>query len=502
MKYLVFLSQECNAVSFFSFATRWETRKGFALPLEATCSTHRKLAATTLAAALFLFLAGPIGAQAQTATVNWSNVHQTMQGFGAFGAYAPMGSTYQTLFFSTLGYSLLRESVPMGNADCSTVNSTCGSGGTFANPFIVADAQACVADGCKVWVSVSTPPASMKTNDSVYCTVTSATLFPEDYGTFASYISNFIASVATYDGVSLYAISPQNEPDTCINGVQPTEGFSGMTAENLDTFIKANLGPTMAANGQSGTLIIMPETGTYSDLSTYAGTCMGDSGCSSYIGITAFHDYDNASSPTNPYSTSQFWETEVSAPPAPPGGFSTSWDPSIADALLWAQMVHTNLVNGATAWHYFWYVDPTGSNENSGLINPAMSTPISIRTYAIAQWAKFVRPGWVRIDATANPVSGVDVTAFKNPSTGAFAIVAVNENASGSAVNFSLAGFTPASVTPYVTSATLSVSPQSNVLVSDNSFTYTLSDQSITTFVGGTLVPSAPTNLSATAETK
>jgi glucuronoarabinoxylan endo-1,4-beta-xylanase len=115
---------------------------------------------------------------------------------------------------------------------------------------------------------------------------------------------------------------------------------------------------------------------------------------------------------------------------------------------MWAGIVHTNLVNGVTAWHYFWYVDPTGTNENSELINPAMSTPISIRTYAIAQGAKFVRPGWVRIDATANPVSGVDVTDFKNPSTGAFAIVAVNQNASSSAINFPLTGFTPASVTP------------------------------------------------------
>jgi glucuronoarabinoxylan endo-1,4-beta-xylanase len=300
----------------------------------------------------------------------------------------------------------------------------------------------------------------------------------------------------TYYNVPLYAISPQNEPDTCFNGTQ-AEAFSAMSGANLDTFIKTNLGPTLAANGQSSTLIMMPETGSYGDLTTYADTCMGDSGCSSYIGITAFHDYDNASSPTNPYSTSQFWETEVSGPPGP-SLCNGCWDPSIADALMWAGIVHTNLVSGVTAWHYFWYVDPTGTNENSGLINPAMSTPISIRTYAIAQWAKFVRPGWVRIDATANPESGVDITAFKNPSTGAFAIVAVNQNTSGSAINFSLAGFAPASVTPYVTSATLSLSPQSNVSVSNSSFTYTLSGQSITTLVGSTSAPSAPTSLSAT----
>ncbi len=452
------------------------------MPLERRSSTHRRFLASTLAAAFFLFLAGPVGAQAQTATINWTNTHQTMQGFGAYNAWAPIGS-YQSLLFSTLGYSLLRASVPIDDSCSSGPSSSCGTGVSNTS-----DMQYCITHGCKVWASVSSPPADMKTNGNIECTVVGATLIPSDYSAYATYISNYIASLSTYYSVPLYAVSPQNEPDTCANDTS-SEAFSVMTGVNLDTFIKTNLGPTLTANGQSSTLIMMPETGSYGNLSAYGNTCMGDSSCSSYVGITAYHDYDFAPAPTNPFSTSQFWETEVST--------FDAWDPSITDALKWAGVMHTALVNGATAWHYFWYVDPTSTNENDGLINPAMSTPVSIRTYAIAQWAKFVRPGWVRIDATANPVSGVDVTAFKNPSTGAFAIVAVNENTSSLDVNFSLTGFTPASVTPYVTSATLNVSPQSNVQVSGSSFAYTLSDQSITTFVGGSPVPSAPSNLTA-----
>ena len=420
---------------------------------------------------------------AQTATVTWTSVDQTMQGFGAYGAFAPMGSTYQNLFFNTLGYSLLRESVPMGNTDCSTVNSTCATGGTQGNPFIAADAEACVADGCKVWASVSSPPASMKTNGSLNCTTTSATLISGDYGTFATYLSNFIASVQTYDSVPLYAISPQNEPDTCINGVEPTSAFSGMTGSQLDTFIKSNLGPTMTSAGQTSTLIAMPETGSYGDLTTYGNTCMADGSCSSYVGLTNFHDYDNASSPTNPYSTSKYWETEVSAPPPPPGVPNSTWDPSINDALYWSQMVHTNLVNGVTAWHYFWYVDPLSENTNSALVNPSQSTAIALRAYAIAQWAKFVRPGWMRIAATANPVSGVDVTAFKAPSGGNFAIVAVNTNGSNENVTFSLSGFSSSTVTPVITSSTQQLATLSPVSAG-SSFSYTLPASSIMTFTG------------------
>jgi O-glycosyl hydrolase len=164
--------------------------------------------------------------------------------------------------------------------------------------------------------TVSSPPADMKTNLNVACTVIGATLIPGYYGAFATYVSNYIASLKTYYNIPLYAVSPQNEPDTCFNGTQ-TEAFSAMSAANLDTFIAANLGPTLAANGQSSTLIMIPETGTHGDLATYAVACMGDSSCSSYVGIIALHDYDNAASPTNPYNTSQFWETEVSAPGGP-----------------------------------------------------------------------------------------------------------------------------------------------------------------------------------------
>ena len=376
----------------------------------------------------------PVIPQGPTATVNWTDVHQTMQGFGAYNAFAGTAvNPYDTLLFSTLGYSLLRASLPLDDS-CDFISNLCAIGDSN-----IADMRSCVANGCKVWATVSSPPADMKTNGNVECT---CRWCDADSWRLRGIRYLYVELHCEFEDLlqysSLRGLSTERTGYMLFWNCSRKRSLRCRTA-NLDTFIGSNLGPTLAANGQSSTLIMMPETGSYSDLSIYADTCMGDSSCSSYVGITAFHDYDNASSPTNPYSTSQFWETEVSAPDGP-SLCNGCWDPSIADALMWAGIVHTNLVNGVTAWHYFWYVDPTGANENSGLINPAMSTPISIRTYAIAQWAKFVRPGWVRIDATANPVSGVDVTAFKNPSTGQFAIVAINENTSSSAVNFPFSG--------------------------------------------------------------
>ena len=431
-------------------------------------AVNRKLEFTLkrLLAISVLLLSVGVTCRAQTATITWTNVHQTMQGFGAYNAFVGTAmNPYDTLFFSTLGYSLLRASLPIDDSCSSAPSSSCGSGESDTT-----DMTSCIANGCKVWASVSSPPADMKTNSSYECTG-SATLSPGSYGAYATYMSNYIASLSTYYSVPLYAISVQNEPDYC----NASEASSQLSSSQFDTFIKTNLGPTLAANGQSSTLIMMPETSQWADVSPYGSTCMGDSSCSSYVGVIAYHDYDFASAPTNPFSVSQYWETEVST-------FS-AWDPSITDALYWSGLVHTALVNGATAWHYFWYVDPTGSNENDGMINPAMSTPISQRTYAIAQWAKFVRPGWSRIDATANPVSGVDVTAFKAPSGGAFAFVAVNSNASSENVNFSFSGFTSATVTPYITSSTQSLTALSPVSAG-SSLSYTLPASSIMTFTG------------------
>ena len=152
-------------------------------------------------------------------------------------------------------------------------------------------------------------------------------------------------------GISLYALSVQNEPDGC----QPY-GSTLWTAAQLDTFIKINLGPTFASAGLSSTLIMMPESSHYASLASLAGTTMDDPAAAGYVGIIAWHDYDGASSVTNPYASQNklCWRTEASAGigfgPSLCGG---CWDPSIEDALMWARIVDNRMaVANANAWHW------------------------------------------------------------------------------------------------------------------------------------------------------
>jgi glucuronoarabinoxylan endo-1,4-beta-xylanase len=104
------------------------------------------------------------------------------------------------------------------------------------------------------------------------------------------------------------------------------------------------------------------------------------------------------------------------------------------------------------------------------------------RAYITGQWSKFVRPGWSRVGVRY--FGPVQITAFKDPVSQSFAIVAVNSKSRVVRQTFSMNGFSTNSVTPWITSATLSLAAQAPVLVSNSTFAYDLPESSVTTFVG------------------
>src|SRR5579863_6179479 len=88
MNYLDFYPQKLAAVFAFPPAAQCATHNNMAtspeiMPLEMKPCTHRKLLTAILAATFILLLAGAGRAAAQTATINWTNVHQVIDGFGA-----------------------------------------------------------------------------------------------------------------------------------------------------------------------------------------------------------------------------------------------------------------------------------------------------------------------------------------------------------------------------------------------------------------------------------
>jgi glucuronoarabinoxylan endo-1,4-beta-xylanase len=257
----------------------------------------------------------------------------------------------------------------------------------------------------------------------------------------------------------------------------------------------------------------MPETSnwtsSWASFTSLASTTMEDPAAAAYVGINAWHDYDNSPLIFNPFAPQgkKFWETEVSSAP----GFGPSlcggcWDPSIADALMWAQIVNNRMtVSNANAWNYWELI---GTDYNGGLgqydgeVLNASGFTVAKRAYMLGNYSRFVRPGFYRIDATPMPRTGVLVSAYKSPANTVLVVVVINQNGSAVSQNFTLNGASVSSVTPWITSSSLNLTQEPEVEVSGGSFSYVLPAYSITSFVSstttGSLAIAPPTRLTGT----
>jgi glucuronoarabinoxylan endo-1,4-beta-xylanase len=434
-------------------------------------------------------------AQAQTATVTWSTQYQTMDGFGAqtwSSANSLTGSQAQIFFSPTTGIGL--EYVRTANTADGSV------------PDLVTLQQA-AALGAKVELSLQSPPASMKVSGSF--TDGTGGINTADYGAYATYIVNWIKMLQS-EGVPVSVLDVQNEPDITDSSV----GACIWTAAQLDTFIGNYLGPALASAGLSSVQLMLGSASYwFNDL---VSTCLNDSTCAQYVTIASAHGYGDGGVPDGfspqsgyccstvsaaPSSTSskRVWQSEIN------GGFAYNdtaglwnWDPSMSDAIVWARNIHDYLtIAGASGWEYWELADccssESGAPFNDGLVDTNFDS--SKRMYVIGQWSKFVRSGWVRIDATASPASGVYVTAFSDPTSGQFAIVAINQNSSTINLGLTLGGFPSAtSVTPTLTSASVNLEDQATLSVSDGAFSYSLPGTSVVTLHG--TASSSPSNSS------
>ncbi len=412
----------------------------------------------------------PVLAGAQTATVNFSTTSQTIRGYGGAESWMPQFTTAQAnALFGTgngeLGLSILRVRIDP--------SSTTG-GSNWATE--LANAQMAHTLGATIIATPWTPPAAWKSSNSTV----EGVLNTSEYAAYANYLNLFTAYLAA-GGVPLYAISMQNEPDANV-----TYESCVWTGATMDTWVANNASVLT-------TKLIMPESESF--ITSLSDPALDDANAVGKISIIAGHIYGvSPSFYTNAENKGkEVWMTEHYLTPS-------GATPAIGDAIAAAEEVHNSMVTAeynAYVWWWIWDWNPGGGNINYGLID-TNSNP----TYygaALAQFSKYVRPGSVRVSATANPVAGVDVSAYTG--NGTSEIVAINSNGSPSAVTFATSGETFTSVTPFQTSASGMLAQQPAVSVSGGSFTYTLPVQSITTFVSGTSTVSPSFTLSRSAST-
>jgi len=252
--------------------------------------------------------------------------------------------------------------------------------------------------------------------------------------TLASFVTNFNANV----GSPLYAISAQNEPDFDTKGAYDMCLYS---FPEMAAFV-GQLGAAIAAQELSSPpKILAPEAASWSNLWGYSSAINADPVARGYVGIYATHQYGGVSN----YQAldKPVWETEQSS--------FESFDPSIANALKVGSWINEAITSGnVSAWHYWWL---NGLNaDNEGLIGKNGDFELTKRLFALGNYSRFVRPGWVRIGVDGSD-SGLLVTAFKNPASGDFAVVVANSGVATTRT-FSIAGVNGSAVSAYVTADT------------------------------------------------
>ncbi len=418
----------------------------------------------------WLSLSDPDPRYLQAATINWTDVHQTIDGFGGSSADFIISLTpaQADFFFTTagIGLSILRTQILPDAATCNAEfhNGDCSnSNGQILNGEL-GTAQLAVARGATVFSTPWSPPGAFKSNGSFR---NGGYLLPSHYSDWAGEIASYVEMMAT-KGVPLYAVSVQNEPDLTEN-----YGSCTYTSQEIHDFVPY-LYSALHSTGVGATKIMIAEqSGWGIDL---ASDTMADSNVAPEVGVVAAHGY---SGEIRRYRTAsaRLWQTEDSSA-------SPTYDGSIEDGVKWAIKIHTYLtVANVNAWIWWFLTDMP--RQGDGTDNAALTDVngnFPKRTYVTGQWSKFVRPGWYRIGVSySGPLL---ISAFKDPRNTAFAIVVVNRSRRAVPQTFSLNGFSANSVTPWTTSASLSLVAQPAVLLRDTTFTYTLPASSVTTFSG------------------
>ncbi len=341
---------------------------------------------------------------------------------------------------------------------------------------------------------VGSPPAWMKTNNDIN---NGGSLKVSFYNDFAEFLARWVTDFKSRYNIDISAVSLQNEPD-----LTTKYRSCRWTGLQFHDFLKNSLKPVWDQQGIQAKVIAAEQMKWRGDL---IKATLKDPATEPILDIIAAHGYWTAT----PFQLSSaksskkpVWQTEEN------GNFGTGApaDPGIDDGLFWAERLHKWMtIAGISAWNWHWLTTGKswGKDWGAKIIEIDGDTySYARRLWTIGNFSRFIRPGYLRIDSTPEPAIGVFTSAYKDPASGNFAIVAINKNSIEQTLNISLNNLTTSSVTPYVTTDALNLEAFSSIAVNGNVFTAVLPAKSVTTFTGLTLtgtdaVPPAPPAVSS-----
>jgi glucuronoarabinoxylan endo-1,4-beta-xylanase len=388
---------------------------------------------------IFLFIIGMVVSTqndvlAATAAVDTSEVHQTMEGFGASVAYevwqlsthSEKGEVYNYLF-KELGLDILRlRNVYDRNDDYIF--------GLYEE--IVDSFYSKSENEPKILISSWSPPADLKSNGELGNGGTLDSTWSGEflYGDFAQYWVDALDSFATVDIVPDY-ISIQNEPtftaswSSCRFAPTETDTLAGYD-QALDSVYnrlqELASPPEFLAAEVHGI--------GYNTFQNFANQFNHPE----YIYGHAYHLYHGGDGNVNPdafngnlsaiasgYSSKPIFQTEYDYG----GWFNTGW------------LMHNCLVHGNVSGYFYWAAVWSGTGGNPLIrLNSSSIYTIEQVYWVFRQYSKAIHYGWKRIDATIDADS-LRISAFIDPAGNELSTIILNVSHSADYVDIDFGGF-------------------------------------------------------------
>jgi glucuronoarabinoxylan endo-1,4-beta-xylanase len=326
-----------------------------------------------------------------TITIDTDKTYQTIAGFG--GANRMWGTQFlkpaeaQKAFGtdeSGLGLSIFRVRIASNKEEW---------------PLILASVQEAQKYGVKILASPWSPPAALKSNGSEV----GGHLPPGNYEAFKDHIDAFVDFMAA-NGVDIYAISIQNEPDIRVS-YESCDWSPGDMADFITDY----------GHLIEGTKIAAPESFHFDQ--SYTNVLLNDADAAENFDIVAGHIYGGglAPFPLAEEKGKEIWMTEyllnlntgnAGAPPWTSYDESVKWE----ESLTMLNTIHEAMTynwNAYIWWYLQRYYSFIGDGEQG-----TTNGEILKRGYAFSHFSKYIRPGFVRVAAQPNKDNDLNVTAY------------------------------------------------------------------------------------------
>lgn len=331
-------------------------------------------------------------------------------------------------------------------------------------------AQMAHAMGVTIIASPWSPPAEMKTNNDLV----GGSLRPDAYSDYADHLNRF-AEYMEQNGVPLYGISIQNEPDIEV-GYESCD----WTPEEMITFLQ-NHGESI------GPRIIAPES--FQFRREMSDPILNDSLAASQLDILGGHVYGGGNSRyfLAEQKKKEIWMTEyllnlgtgnTGADPWSSYSEDEIWDETIT-MLNSMQRSMRNNWNAYVWWYLQRYYSFIGDGEQGTVDGELLK-----RGYAFSHFSRFIRPGYTRVHSYVPfdlDFQQFSATAYKDSSR--IVIVALNGESTDRDYTFTIEDRTPLQVKLYRTSNSQNMERLDDIELDGNTYTVNVPAQSVTTFV-------------------